>query len=86
MLNTDPGYRITEDIISNTELKIHKLINNAGFIISDINRTIKFTIIENNTFFIEDFYIKNGAILSSYISYIKDENHYLEWINYIYKR
>jgi hypothetical protein len=85
MLIIGPDYRITEDILSNNDLNIYKIINNVGFIISDISRTIKFTILENNTFFIEDFYIKNGAIISSYISYIKDETIYLEWIKYIYK-
>jgi len=71
----------------NNQYKFNKMINNVGFII-DItiecrSRIIKFIILENNTFFIEDMYIKNEMVEKCYIKYIDNKAIYDEWMNYI---
>ena len=82
-----PDYSISKEAINKneTQIKIYKIINNSGFIINDINRTIKFTILENSIFFIEDFYIKDEMIIKQYIRYITDKKIYMEWIQYVYQ-
>ena len=74
-------------LIKNNHYKCNKMINNVGFIIHNIiegrSRIIKFMILENNTFFIEDMYIKNEMVEKCYIKYIDNKAIYDEWMNYI---
>lgn len=84
-MNLSEKYYSLNQLIKNNQYKCNKMINNTGFIIHNIikDRIIKFTILENNTFFIEDMYIKNEMVEKCYIKYIDNKAIYDEWMNYI---
>jgi hypothetical protein len=84
-MNLSEKYYSLNQLIKNNQYKCNKMINNTGFIIHNIikDRIIKFTILENNTFFIEDMYIKNEMVEKCYIKYIDNKAIYGEWMNYI---
>ena len=84
-MNLSEKYYSLNQLIKNNQYKCNKMINNTGFIIHNIikDRIIKFTILENNTFFIEDMYIKNEMVENCYIKYIDNKAIYDEWMNYI---
>jgi len=84
-MNLSEKYYSLNQVIKNNQYKCNKMINNTGFIIHNIieDRIIKFTILENNTFFIEDMYIKNEMVEKCYINYINNKVIYDEWMNNI---
>lgn len=58
--------------------------NNTGFVLNEKERTIKFTIIENNSFLIEDHFKKDDMVFKSYTSHLTDQIIFNEWIAFIY--
>lgn len=64
--------------------KIYKMNNNTGFVLNEKERTIKFTIIENNSFLIEDHFKKDDMVFKSYTSHLTDQIIFNEWIAFIY--
>jgi hypothetical protein len=70
---------------NNLKEKIQILSNNTGFIIRLFNRTLKYTLLENKSFFIEDYYMdkETKQITNTYIDFIEGKA-YAEWIDFIY--
>lgn len=70
---------------NNLKEKIQIFSNNTGFIIQLFNRTVKYSLLENKSFFIEDYYMDKELkqITKTYIDFIEGKA-YAEWIDFVY--